>query len=153
MDHRGVLIAIKRNIVHEILDRYATIDQNVLLLKVRIKGVCIALGSIYGPNEQKPEFFRNIRQKLEEWGLPFIIGGDFNTVLDRTLGDGNLDREGGGRLPNVRNSDEINNWIEQGDCMEPFRALYPEQKETSYIPFRGGRVGANTYSRSRLDFF
>ena len=153
MDHRGVLIAIKRNIVHEVLDRFVTIDQNVLLLKVKIKGVCVVLGSIYGPNEQKPEFFRNIRSKLEEWGLPFIIGGDFNTVLDRTLGDGNLDREGGGRLPNVRNSEEINNWIEQGDCMEPFRALYPEQKETSYIPFRGGRVGAITYSRSRLDFF
>jgi len=37
--------------------------------------------------------------KLEEWALPFIIGGDFNTVLDQSLGMENLDREGGGETP------------------------------------------------------
>ena len=37
MDSRGVLIAIKRSIVHEVLDSYYSVDQNVLLLKVKIK--------------------------------------------------------------------------------------------------------------------
>ena len=92
---------------------------------------------------------------MEQWALPYIIGGDFNTILDRSLGEGNLDREGLGRVPNARNSEAIGHWIEHGDCIEPFRALYPEQKETSfmYIPFRGGRAGGVNYSRSRLDFF
>ena len=56
MEHRGVMIAIKRNIYHEVTDRFSTLDQNVLLLRIKIKGVELVLGSIYGPNEQQPEF-------------------------------------------------------------------------------------------------
>jgi exonuclease III len=151
LDSRGVGIAIKRSVYHEILDMFCSVDQNIILLKIKIKGCEMVLGSIYGPNEQKPEFFLELRQKLETWGLPYIIGGDFNTILDRSMGGDNKDKEGGGRIPNSRNSEVIGQWIEHGDCIEPFRAMYPEQKETSYIPFRGGR--GNNYSRTRLDFF
>ena len=56
----------------------------------------MVLGAIYGPNESRPGFFRALREKVESWNLPFIIGGDFNTVLDRTVGAENLDRIGGG---------------------------------------------------------
>ena len=36
---RGVAIAIKRNIPHEILEIFCSLDENVLLCKTRIKGV------------------------------------------------------------------------------------------------------------------
>ena len=95
-DSRGVAIAIKRSIVHEIVETFKSEDQNVILCKVKIKGILMALGAIYGPNESRPGFFRTLREKVESWNLPFIIGGDFNTVLDRTVGAENLDRIGGG---------------------------------------------------------
>jgi hypothetical protein len=112
------------------------------------------VGCIYGPNEQNPAFYNILMNKLEEWDLPFIIGGDFNTILDRTNGEGNLDRivTGRGRVPNLQNSNVVNGWIEQGKCIEPFRALYPEQQETSYIPFRAGG-NQEAYGKTRLDFF
>jgi hypothetical protein len=112
-DSRGVGIAIKRNIFHEIVDIYRSADENVILCKVKIKNVLLVIGSIYGPNENNPDFFVRLRRKLEDWALPFIIGGDFNTVLDQSLGMENLDREGGGgRPPNPRNSTIIRSWIE-----------------------------------------
>jgi len=126
-ESRGVAIAIKRNIFHEVIETHKSGDQKCILLKIRIKGRLLAMGSIYGPNEQKPEFFGELRNKLEAWDVPFIIGGDFNTILDRSIGPDNLDNEGRGRVPNLRNSEVITNWIEQGNCAEPFRALYPEQ--------------------------
>jgi len=89
-------IAIKRNIFHEIVEKYRSADENVILCKVKIKNVQLVVGSIYGPNENNPDFFVRLRRKLEEWALPFIIGGDFNTVLDQSVGMENLDREGGG---------------------------------------------------------
>jgi hypothetical protein len=47
-ESRGVGIAIKRNIAHEIKNRYdGRGDENVLLLDLIIKGKRITLGSIY----------------------------------------------------------------------------------------------------------
>ena len=53
----------------------------------------------------------------------------------------------------MRNSEVINNWIREGNCIEPFRALYPEEQEVSYIPFRNVREGVALTGKSRLDFF
>ena len=151
-ESRGVAIAIKRSIPQEVIDTYSTLDNNILLLKIRVNGVLCALGSVYGPNENNVNFFVNLKNKLRNWGLPFVIGGDFNTILDQSLGELNLDRVGGGRAPNSRNAAVINNWIAEGDCFEPFRSLYPEQKEISYIPFRNVG-GGDPYGKTRLDFF
>ncbi len=116
----------------------------------------LTIGSIYGPNGTDIEFYNRLRAKVEDWGLPFILGGDFNTTLCRILGEGNLDREGGGRPPNQLNGNEILKWIDEGDCIEPFRALYPNQKEVSYLPFRGyDREGGGVYNmvKAGLIFF
>ena len=48
----------------------------------------------------------------------------------------------------MRNSDVVKDWMENGDCLEPFRALNPEQRETSYIPFRGGREGGESMAKA-----
>jgi len=140
---RGVGVAIKRKIAHDIIEIYCTEDQNLILLKVRIKGILCVIGAVYGPNENNSGFYRQLKNKIREWDLPYVIGGDFNTILDQTVGDFNLDRIGGGRIPNVRNGLEIINWIEEGNCFDPFRSLYPEQQEISYIPFRLIREGGD----------
>jgi len=152
-ESRGVAIAIKRNISHEVLETYCTEDQNVILCKIKIKQCLFTIGSIYGPNENNPGFFVRLKEKIVEWGLPYIVGGDFNTILDHSVGGGNLDREGGMRIPNQRNGEEILNWISTGNAVDPFRALYPEQREFSYIPFRHDINRAAVLGKSRLDFF
>jgi exonuclease III len=63
-----------------------------------------------------------------------------------------MDRIGVGRIPNPRNANIINNWIADGNCFDPFRSLYPDQREISYIPFRIAR-GGMVYGKTRLDFF
>jgi hypothetical protein len=67
-----------------------------------------------------------------------------------------LDREGAGRVPNRQNSKIINDWIERRFLIDPFRTLYPEVKEMSYIPFRSrtnARDNIMSTGKSRLDFF
>jgi len=152
-ESRGVAIAIKRNIIHEILDIYRSPDQNILLCKIKVKNCTLTIGTIYGPNENNPVFFQNLRRKISDWGLPYIIGGDFNTILDHSMGDGNMDREGGMRVPNPRNGEAILNWIQSGNAIDPFRALYPEQREFSYVPFRLIVNRDGIFGKSRLDFF
>ena len=74
-DSRGVGIAIKRKIVHEVMEIFKTDDQNVILMKVRIKGALLTIGSVYGPNGNNVNFFEQLRRKVEEWDLPFILEG------------------------------------------------------------------------------
>ena len=69
-DSRGVGIAIKRNIFHEVVEMFKSGDENVIMCKIKIKNVLLVLGSIYGPNKSNPVFFRELRGKIEDWGLP-----------------------------------------------------------------------------------
>jgi len=140
-ESRGVAIAIKSRIPHDVLEVFRSLDENIILLKLRINGNLCTLGAIYGPNENDPNFFRTLKDKVNSWNLPYIIGGDFNTILDQSQGEFNLDKIGAGRIPNSRNAEVINAWINDGNCFDPFRSLYPDQKEISYIPFRNNRGG------------
>jgi hypothetical protein len=54
--------------------------------------------------------------------------------MDRTAD--NLDRIGAGRIPNKNNGEFLNEWIREGTVTEPFRALYPEEREISYLSYR-----------------
>jgi exonuclease III len=65
--------------------------------------------------------------------MEFILGGDFNTILDRRNNEYNVDREGVGNIPNIQNSEIINEGIEDGLWADPFRNLYPHVREYSYI--------------------
>jgi hypothetical protein len=80
-----------------------------------------------------------------------------NTILCTEPGDDNLDKIGGGRIPNIQKSRELNDWIQDGFAIDPFRFMYPLERETSYIPFRTRQGGDNLvqleYSRTRLDFY
>jgi exonuclease III len=157
-ESRGVAIAIKRGIFHEVrgtvLDR---VDENYIIMDVNFKGHNLTLGCIYGPNGNNPRFFRDISDHIQRIGGNFIIGGDMNTILCNDIGPLNVDRIGDGRVPNVLNLRVINEWIRDGFAVDPFRALYPEVQEISYIPFRSkykvGDTDNKIYSRTRLDFF
>jgi exonuclease III len=160
---RGVGIAIRRKISHKVLQvRRDEADENYILLDVEIKGKRLTLGSVYGPNENNANFYRRLKREVNELGNPMILGGDFNTILDQDGTENNLDRIGIGRVPNRTNGNFINDWIREGNIIKPFRALYPEQKEISYLSYRGvrddigggrARNGVEYYGKTRLDFF
>jgi exonuclease III len=142
-DRRGVAIAMKRNIFHEVIDCVKDlVDENYILLKMTYKGVPVTIGCVYGPNGNNPMFFKDIKRQLVRMGGCFILGGDMNTILCLEPGEDNLDKIGGGRVPNVQNSKELNDWIRDGFAVDPFRVMYPLEKEVSYIPFRTRQGGA-----------
>jgi hypothetical protein len=123
--------------------------ENALFLKIKKGTLELLVGVIYGPNENDVDFYREISQFLERENMPFVLGGDFNTILDQRRGAENLDREGEGMVPNLLNSNVINEKIGNNFWLDPFRLLYPETKEFSYMSFRGD----NVITKNRLDFF
>ena len=77
------------------------------------------------------------------------MGGDFNTILDSRNGTVNIDKDGGGIIPNIENSREINKWLNDWRLADPFRVRYPDVAEYSYMSFRRN----DEFWKSRLDFF
>ena len=148
-ESRGVAIAIKSSIFHEVYETVKDINENFLILKVKILGKKLALGVIYGPNRNDTGFFREIYAALENVEEEIILGGDFNTILDNRNGVVNIDNQGGGVIPNIENSREINKWFNEWRVADPFRVRYLDVSEYSYMSFRRN----DEFGKSRLDFF
>ena len=48
-----------------------------------IEGKEITLVNLYGPNEDRPQFYENLKQKIDEFETEqVIICGDWNLILD-----------------------------------------------------------------------
>ncbi len=156
---RGVCIAINRARDIEILGvEHDLADENFILLRCKIEGKELLVGGIYGPNVNNRIFYENLRTKVERYGVPFILGGDFNTILDSAMGEENLDLEERRHIPNKENGKFLREWIERGDICDPFRKKYPMSRCMSYVPFRTRKRVNNTwveneYGKSRLDFY
>jgi hypothetical protein len=88
-ERRGTGIAVKRdsNIIVEGEYRVGR-GENSLVLKIKKGTFEFLVGIIYGPNENDVDFYKEISQFLEREKLPFVLGGDFNTILDQRRGGG-----------------------------------------------------------------
>mgnify|MGYP000512510297 CR=1 FL=1 len=54
-----------------------------MILNTKIQGKSIILVALYGPNDDKPEFFKSLMNKINLFdNASIIIGGDFNVPLD-----------------------------------------------------------------------
>ena len=142
-------IAIRSTVYHEIIQKWEDIENNYIILRVKIQDREILLGTVYGPNSNDVQFYERIKRICDNENIPVILGGDYNTVLDNRDGELSVDRMGNGNCPNIGNSRFLNNWIAEGVMLDPFRVLYPERTEFSYTSFRRG----DNFGKNRLDFF
>ncbi len=148
---RGVAVLFSNRLSVELLERAADVDENILLLKVKINGNILIVGSIYGPNLDAncETFFDFIRQTCQRWhGFPIILGGDWNATPSMEDVAHNLDVIFMRNLPSRHRSERVAELAEDLDLSDPFRALHPDSKEFSYYP--SGNLRRN---RSRIDFF
>jgi exonuclease III len=146
---RGVAILFKYSLFAEILEQENSPDENILRIKARIKGTIINLISIYGPNRNDPQFFNMLRNIFDNGaGHPTLIAGDWNCTLSNSGINSNIDCFNMARIPNLTHSNKLIELCEEKDLSDPFRFLYPNRADYSYMP-----RSINNRNKSRLDFF
>lgn len=80
---KGVMIICQRNLRLKLLDTWADSNGRITIVKVHIENRDMALISIYAPNTFEREFYEQITKVLLELSsFKFIIGADFNAVVD-----------------------------------------------------------------------
>ena len=99
--------------------------------------------NIYGPNEDCPQFYLNIKQKVEEFDNEMaIICGDWNMIIDP-----DLDCENYKHINNPRARSVVREWLDLFDFIDAYRLNYDEKKEFTWRKLNPDR------KQARLDFF
>ena len=135
---RGTSILFKSNVQHEIIHEEYCKDGNFVILVCNIFPNTYTLVSIYGPNDDCPNFFDQLRMRLSEIGSEnLLIGGDFNFVMNY-LQDSNYSQQNNPRARNVFAS-----LIEHFSLLDTWDELHPQTRSATWTrqnPFKWGRL-------------
>ena len=144
---RGVAIFFTKNLPIEIIEDSIYNDKsgNFTVLNIKFESYVITLGCIYGPNEDRPDFFKNVvfcQTEICQQSSDFtILGGDWNISLRQDLDTFGYNSE------NNKNAKKcLIEYIESLNLIDIFRELNPGTKRYTWRQFGGSK-------RARLDFF
>ena len=98
---------------------------------------------LYGPNADTPGFYAGLKNKLLSLdGIPLIICGDWNMVLDY-----NKDTHGYVRENNSRARKEVQSMINTLELVDIWRANNPHNRKYAWVSSK------RPIKMARLDFF
>ena len=81
---RGVAILVREGTQIEICNIHNDTSGRFIIADLKTEEKSVSVCNIYGPNTDKPEFFREVAVALESREENKIIMGDFNVALDST---------------------------------------------------------------------
>ena len=141
---RGVLILLNNNFEYKVEQIIKDVNGNYLILDITIDGKRFTLVNLYGPNDDKPKFYKDLRQKYKALNNDNIIMcGDWNLVINPDLDTNNYLH-----INNPRARSEIlDSIIEEDDFLDIYRVHHEDKKEFTWS--RRNPVK----KQARLDFF
>ena len=134
---RGTSILVSFQTNHKVIHLEHCPEGNYSVLVCTIHSNTYTIINIYGPNEDRPSFFQNIKQKLDLPNANVIIGGDFNFVIDLHQ-DSNYIRQNNPRAKNA-----FLEIMEEHSLVDSWRELNPGKKAFTWAkrnPHRFGRL-------------
>lgn len=138
---RGIAILFKNNfdVLIETVDKS---QDNILTVDFKTNNIKIRLIVIYAPNNDSPEFYDRIEQKIEDNPQDYIIiCGDFNLVLDPDLDSDNYDHINN---PNARN--KIIDILQTHNLVDAYRQFNPKTRHYTWRRKKPRK-------QARLDYF
>ena len=140
---RGVSILFSNTLEYSVVESYNDNIGNFLALNIVIENqFTICLINLYGPNNDSPDFFNNIRSTTEKFSADFnIICGDWNLIQCADLDTFNYNH-----INNPKSRDEVLKLKNDVNLVDPWR-IYNENTKT-YTWHR-----KNPIKMARLDFY
>lgn len=83
---RGAVIWVRSGTQFAVVEQRVDTNGRYVLVHGTLDGRHIVLGSVYAPNSEQDKFLEVLTNTLTGWeGYPWVIGGDFNMILDVDL--------------------------------------------------------------------
>ena len=116
---------------------------NYIILDIIIQGKRITLVDLYGPNQDNPNFYTNIKQKVSEFeNDQVILCGDWNFVLDLDLDYNNYLH-----INNPKARKVILDYIEEENLLDVWRVSNEDSRRYTW------RRLNSVIKQARLDFY
>lgn len=140
---RGVIILFQNNFEFKVEQIYKDNCGNYLILDVIINNYRTTLASIYGPNEDNPDFYENFYQQILSINNEYtILCGDWNLIIDPSL-----DYENYSHINNPRARQIVIRIIEHEDYVDIWRQMNENVRGFTWRRFNPSR------KQARLDYF
>lgn len=141
---RGVAILFNKSFNFQLMNTRADEEGRSLEVRIKYEDFLLTLVNVYAPNEDRPEFFRQLFHNLTQLDHKEIIfGGDLNLVLDLLQ-----DKEGGRSQTHINSQRIIKAYMEELELVDIWRERNPGKK---VFTWKGTRSNAEV--RVRLDYF
>ena len=122
---RGVMVLLNNNFEHKVERGNSDVNGNYIILDINIEEQNITSINLYGPNDDKPNFYKEIRQICNAFqNDKIIICGDWNLVINA-----DLDRNNYLHINNPRARQEVLNMIDEEDFIDIYRVLNGDKKK------------------------
>ncbi|KAJ0011600.1 hypothetical protein NQD34_012575 [Periophthalmus magnuspinnatus] len=139
---KGVAIVCRRNLQFRLLDCWSDNLGRIAIAKLNIERTDIAFVSLYAPNIFEKQFFDRLTKiMLELPSFKFIVGGDFNAVVDPSLDRSSLSQN----LDQKRASEALKCWANETGLVDLWRMLNPGTRDYTHR-------SARHKSFSRIDY-
>ena len=139
----GVCILLEKSLQFKLIYHKEIIPGKIQALKLNLDDHDIVLINIYGPNNDDVSFFETLYDFLgENDDEEYVIGGDFNTVLDS-----NLDKFGGIAGTHKKCREKIIASMESFDLADVWRVRNPTLRQYTW------HSSSKPVIFSRLDYF
>ena len=121
--NRGLMILINNNFACDIGRVLTDLNGNYVSLELKFQDKKILVVSLYGPNDDRPSFYRNLKQHIVGFEIDnVILCGDWNLVLNPES-----DTERYKHVNNPRARDEVLKFIDQENYVDVYRLLKEDQ--------------------------
>lgn len=140
---RGVMILINNNFEQKVNRVKIDKNGNYIILDITIEDQKITLVNLYGPNNDNPQFYENLKHKINEFeNEQVIMCGDWNLVIDPTMDSYNYLH-----INNPRARQVILNHLEDENFIDPWRVMHEDIKKYTWRRLNPIK------KQARLDFF
>ena len=141
---RGVAIMLAKNTDIKIQKVHKLHEGRSLIIEAKQDEKTILLCNVYVPNEDNPDFFLKVFQKIEEIDTDFaIMGGDFNVVLNPLL-DKKTSSTNKQRV--TKSAQTVNSFLDERNWCDVWRTFHEDQKTFTWH-------SRQPTVMSRLDYF
>ena len=139
---RGIAVLLNNNFEYEVLSHRRDKNGNYLNLTLKLSSMTLNLVALYGPNNDSPSFFREIKELLNNENSDYIIVcGDFNLALDQEIDTYNYKNKN-----NPQAKRALLEILSEHDLSDIFRELNPTLRRFTWRR-------RNPIKQARLDLF
>ena len=142
-ESRGIAILVKKDCPLDILATDKDDQGRIMILQYKDGNEIFVLVNLYGPNEDDPNFFKQVFELLEGYEGKRIIMGDFNTILDCEQ-----DRTSSNSYYKMKSLQILNQIVDNTMLIDVWRARNPGVKRYTWQK----RLSRNRLAATRIDY-